>query len=112
MARTPRSGAPTNRPRPAAAGKAGGAKPAAAGGTTVTRSAEAEPPKRRTSPAQFLREVRAEGRKITWTTWKETWITSIMVLIMVILSAIFLFAVDTALRLGIQNLFRLPGLFS
>ena len=112
MARTPRSGAPPNRPRPAAAGgKAGGAK-TAAGGTAVTRSAQADPPKRRTSPAQFIQEVRVEGRKITWTSWKETWITSVMVLIMVVLAAIFFFAVDTTLSFGIQNLFRLPEILS
>jgi preprotein translocase subunit SecE len=34
--------------------------------------------------AVLLREVRAEARKITWTTRKETWITSVMVFIMVV----------------------------
>jgi preprotein translocase subunit SecE len=31
-------------------------------------------------PVQFFGEVRAEARKITWTSRKETWITSVMVL--------------------------------
>lgn len=41
-----------------------------------------------------MREVRAEARKITWTSRKETWITSVMVGIMVVLAAIFFFGVD------------------
>ena len=110
MARTPRSGAPTNRPRPTAA-RPGGAKPAASN-TAVTRTTEAEPPKRRTPPLQFIREVRVEARKITWTSWKETWITSVMVLIMVSVATLFLFATDTVLSFGIQTLFRLPEILS
>ena len=37
------------------------------------------PPKKPFNPVQFFREVRAEARKVTWTSWKETWITSVMV---------------------------------
>ena len=51
-------------------------------------------PKKKTPPGQFMREVRAEARKITWTSRKETWITSVMVGIMVVLAAIFFFGVD------------------
>ncbi|MFN3470910.1 MAG: preprotein translocase subunit SecE, partial [Novosphingobium sp.] len=42
--------------------------PAGAGAT----GAAAPAPKKRTSPVQFFREVRAEARKITWTTRRET----------------------------------------
>ncbi len=34
---------------------------------------------------------------MTWPTWKEVWITSVMVLIMVILAALFFMAVDQVL---------------
>ena len=61
-------------------------------------------PKKRTSPAQFLREVRAEARKITWTSRKETWITSVMVGIMVVLASIFFLGVDWIISFAI-NLF-------
>ena len=44
-------------------------------------------PKKRVGLLQFLREVRAEARKITWTTPRETWITSVFVGIMVVLAA-------------------------
>ncbi len=61
----------------------------------------------RISPVQFFREVRAEGRKITWTTWKETWITSVMVLIMVVVTAIFFTVVDGTLSFLVQQLLKL-----
>ena len=57
-----------------------------------------EEKKPRVSPVQFLREVRAEARKITWTSWKETWITSVMVGIMVVITAVFFAGVDGLLH--------------
>jgi len=67
-------------------------------------AAPAAPKKKRTSPVQFFREVRAEARKITWTTRKETWITSVMVFLMVVLAALFFSAVDGLLGLGAKAL--------
>jgi preprotein translocase subunit SecE len=59
-------------------------------------SAAAAPaaPKKPFNPVQFFGEVRAEARKITWTSRKETWITSVMVFIMVVIAALFFFVVD------------------
>ena len=77
---------------------AAGAKPqmaAAASASTVTVDAPVAKP--RTSPAQFFSQVRAEARKIVWPSRKETWITSVMVFIMVIIAAAFFFIVDTGL---------------
>ena len=54
-------------------------------------------PKKRTSPLKFAQEVRAEARKITWTSRRETWITSVMVFIMVVLAGLFFFVTDNAL---------------
>ena len=51
-------------------------------------------PKPPFDPVKFFREVRAEARKVTWTSWKETWITSVMVGIMVVLASVFFFTVD------------------
>jgi preprotein translocase subunit SecE len=65
--------------------------------------------KKGVGPVQFLREVRAEARKVTWTSWKETWITSVMVGIMVIFTAIFFFAVDWFLGMGIGALLKLAN---
>ena len=66
-------------------------------GAGATSGAAAPAPKKRTSPVQFFREVRAEARKITWTTRKETWITSVMVFIMVALATVFFWIVDFVL---------------
>ncbi len=66
-------------------------------------------PKRRTSPQQFWREVQVEGRKVTWTPWKETWITSVMVAIMVVITAIFFSVVDGSLNFLMQQFLRLAG---
>ncbi|MBL4595645.1 MAG: preprotein translocase subunit SecE [Robiginitomaculum sp.] len=54
------------------------------------------------NPLSFVREVRQEGRKVTWTTWNETLVTSIMVFIMVAIAATFFFFVD----LGFSNLVK------
>lgn len=59
--------------------------------------ATGDAPKKRVGLLQFLREVRAEGRKITWTTPRETWITSVFVGIMVVVAALFLQLVDLIL---------------
>jgi len=66
-----------------------------------------EPPKKRFSIVQFGREVRAEGRKVTWTSWKETWITSTMVFIMVIMASLFFFAVDAVFSFAMQQILKL-----
>jgi preprotein translocase subunit SecE len=49
----------------------------------------------RTSPGEFIRQVRAETAKVVWPTRKETVTTAIMVLIMTSLLAIFFFGVDS-----------------
>ncbi len=51
--------------------------------------------KSRTGPLKFLRQVRTEANKVTWTTRQETIASTIMVMIMVVIVAAFLFAVDT-----------------
>ena len=48
----------------------------------------------KTSPGEFIRQVRAETAKVHWPTRKETMATAIMVLIMTTILAIFFFGVD------------------
>ena len=69
--------------------------------------AQSEPKKKAPSPAQFAREVRAEARKITWTSRQETWITSVMVAIMVVIAALFFWGVNTVCNLAITTLLKL-----
>ncbi|GGJ36043.1 preprotein translocase subunit SecE [Sphingopyxis bauzanensis] len=49
----------------------------------------------KTSPAEFINQVRAEARKIVWPTGRETLQTTIMVLIMTTILALFFLGVDT-----------------
>ena len=58
---------------------------------------------------QFVREVRQEASKVTWPTRKETTISTIMVLIMVFLAAIFFFLVVQVLALGVQQILGWGG---
>jgi preprotein translocase subunit SecE len=63
--------------------------------------------KKRTNPVALVREVRQEGRKVTWTTWKETLVTSIMVFIMVVLAAGFFFLVDMTISSAVKFILAL-----
>ena len=49
------------------------------------------------NPLQFIQEVRQEVAKVTWPTWKEVWITTLMVLVMVALASIFFLIADQVL---------------
>ena len=56
----------------------------------------------KTSPAQFIREVRQELAKVTWPTRKETVATTLSVLAMSALAALFFFVVDQVIAYGVQ----------
>jgi preprotein translocase subunit SecE len=58
---------------------------------------------------KFAAEVRAEARKVTWTSWRETWITSVMVGVMVILTSLFFFLVDAFFSFATSQLLKLGG---
>ena len=59
------------------------------------------------NPVQFFSEVRAEARKITWTSRKETWITSVMVFIMVALATVFFAVVDVGLGWAVSQAIKI-----
>lgn len=63
----------------------------------------------KTSPAQFIREVRQETSKVTWPSRKETGISTAMVFVMVILAAIFFLVVDQVLAWGVKLILGLGG---
>jgi preprotein translocase subunit SecE len=58
---------------------------------------------------KFFREVRAEARKITWTSRRETWITSVMVAIMVVLAALYFSVVDGVLHFLLSQVLKLAA---
>ena len=75
----------------------------------AARAPSTEPPRKGfslvdwvNSAPKFFREVRAEARKVSWTSWKETWITSVMVGIMVVVTALFFFSVDGVFNFAME----------
>ncbi|MGA9657691.1 MAG: preprotein translocase subunit SecE [Asticcacaulis sp.] len=60
-------------------------------------AADPKPVKKPIDPVKFFKEVQNEAKRITWTSRKEVWITTVMVLIMVVLAGIFFFFIDGAL---------------
>ncbi|MES2295345.1 MAG: preprotein translocase subunit SecE [Pseudomonadota bacterium] len=71
--------------------------------------ADAPPPVRRVTPVEFFQQVRREMKKVTWPSWKETWLTTMMVFIMVGFTMVFFFVVDTALAFGERFLIGAAG---
>jgi preprotein translocase subunit SecE len=61
------------------------------------------------NPAQFIQQVRAETAKVTWPTRRETVTTTIMVLIMATLTAIFFLIVDKLLDIFINTVVSIGG---
>ena len=61
------------------------------------------------NPFEFIQDVRSEAAKVTWPSRRETMVTTLMVLIMVVLAAVFFVAVDeiihfvVSLVLGYRN---------
>jgi preprotein translocase subunit SecE len=55
----------------------------------------------KTNPFQFIQQVRSETEKVTWPSRRETAVTTVMVLIMVTLAAIFFVLVDQVLGWGV-----------
>jgi len=56
----------------------------------------------RTSPAKFVQEVRQETAKVTWPSWKETRMTTLMVFVMVVLVSVFLSLADWLIGNGMR----------
>lgn len=62
---------------------------------------------KKTSPGEFVRQVRQEGSKVTWPTPKQTNVTSVMVFIMVALMAAFFVLIDSVLGNAVKALMGL-----
>jgi preprotein translocase subunit SecE len=66
------------------------------------------------NPLVFFQEVRQEVSKVTWPAWKEVWITTAMVLVMVALTSIFFVVADQIILHVVQFILgtgqqQLPG---
>jgi preprotein translocase subunit SecE len=71
------------------------AKTGSRGSGGASSNAAAAPAKKSVNPLKFFSQVRQEGRKVTWTSRQETIVSTIMVVILSIIAAIFFFAVDS-----------------
>lgn len=58
--------------------------------------------KKSVGPITFVRQVRAEGSKVTWTPRQETIQATIFVVIMSVLIALFLFLADTVIGMAVK----------
>ena len=63
----------------------------------------------KTNPFTFLQQVRSEVSKVTWPTRRETVTSSIMVVVMVFLAALFFLAIDQILSWFVTFLLGLGG---
>jgi len=63
--------------------------------------------KKMLNPFRFIGEVRQEGRKVTWTSRNETIVSSIFVLVLSVIAAIFFFGVDSFIGMVINFLLGL-----
>lgn len=63
----------------------------------------------KTSPGEFVRQVRQETAKVSWPTRKETMVTTVMVLIMTTLLSLFFVGVDQILGRFVRFLLSFAG---
>jgi preprotein translocase subunit SecE len=61
----------------------------------------------KTTPIEFIRQVRTETSKVVWPTWKETWMTGVMVVIMTTILALFFLGVDSVFEAIVNALLKL-----
>lgn len=54
-----------------------------------------------TNPLQFIQQVRSEVSKIVWPSRREVLVTSVMVFIMAMITALFFSLVDFVIREGL-----------
>ena len=56
------------------------------------------------NPLQFLQQTRSEVAKVVWPTRREVFLTTVMVLVMATLTAIFFAIVDWLIQTGLQGI--------
>ena len=67
----------------------------------------ADEKKRKTSPAEFVNQVRSETKKVVWPTREETIRTAIFVFILMVILSIFFLGIDTVFSAIVQWLLSL-----
>lgn len=64
-------------------------------------------PVAKTSPIEFINQVRAETAKVVWPSGRETMMTGVMVVIMTTVLALFFLAVDSFFNAVVKGLLSL-----
>ena len=65
----------------------------------------------KTSPGEFIKQVKAETAKVVWPSRRETVTTAVMVVIMTVLLGLFFFGVDLAFSSIVEALRRIRSKF-
>ncbi len=63
----------------------------------------------KTSPVEFIQQVRAETRKVVWPSRRETTMTGVMVMIMTLMLGVFFFVVDSGFEALVKLLLGLAA---
>jgi preprotein translocase subunit SecE len=63
----------------------------------------------KTSPGEFIRQVRAETAKVAWPTSRETGMTVVMVIIMTSILGLFFLGVDSVFSWIVKSLLALAS---
>lgn len=62
-----------------------------------------------TNPLEFLQQARSEIGKVVWPTRREVVLTTVMILILSAVAAVFFSLVDLGIRSGLQGILSLVG---
>ena len=63
--------------------------------------------KKKTSPAQFVRQVRQELLKVTWPEKKDTFMSAAIVIILIILFSLFFLLTDQVWSFAIKKIIQI-----
>lgn len=63
----------------------------------------------KSSPVEFVQQVKSEGKKVTWPSRQETTVSLIAVVIMVTISSIFLYFADQIIAYLIRMILGFGG---
>ena len=67
--------------------------------------------KKKTSPAQFVRQVRQELQKVTWPQKRDTFISSAIVILLILLFSIFFLLTDQIWSFLIKKIIQIGSGF-
>ena len=67
--------------------------------------------KKKTNPAQFVRQVRQEIQKVTWPEKKDTLISSAIVIFLIILFSLFFLLTDQIWSFSIKKIIQIGSGF-